>query len=89
MTASWADDKNMDIKVDLTTTFNYDRFGSFPYGVAFVLSENGMTGKGATWKQLNYFSKLAGVMVQAISTILIWLHGSRQVLMLQQPTTML
>lgn len=61
MTASWVDDKNTDIKVDLTTTFNYDRFGSFPYGVAFVLSENGMTGKGATWKQLNYYSKLAGV----------------------------
>ncbi len=61
MTASWADDKNTDIKVDLTTTFNYDRFGSFPYGVAFVLSENGMTGKGATWKQLNSYSKLAGV----------------------------
>lgn len=61
MTASWANDTNTDIKVDLTTTFNYDRFGSFPYGVAFVLSENGMTGKGATWKQLNYFSKLAGV----------------------------
>lgn len=61
MTASWADDKNTDIKVDLTTTFNYPRFGSFPYGVAFVLSENGMTGKGATWKQFNYFSKLAGV----------------------------
>lgn len=60
MTASWADDKNTDIKVDLTTTFNYNRFGSFPYGVAFVLSENGMTGKGATWKQLNYYSKLAG-----------------------------
>ena len=59
MTASWADDKNTDIKVDLTTTFNYDRFGSFPYGVAFVLSENGMTGKGATWKQLNYYSKLS------------------------------
>lgn len=61
MTASWADDKNTDIKVDLTTTFNYPRFGSFPYGVAFVLSENGMTGKGATWKQLNSYSKLAGV----------------------------
>ena len=61
MTASWADDKNTDIKVDLTTTFNYNRFGSFPYGVAFVLSENGMTGQGATWKQLNYYSKLAGV----------------------------
>lgn len=61
MTASWADDKNTDIKVDLTTTFNYNRFGSFPYGVAFVLSENGMTGKGATWEQLNYYSKLAGV----------------------------
>ena len=61
MTASWADDKNTDIKVDLTTTFNYNRFGSFPYGVAFVLSENGMTGKGATWKQLNYYSKLADV----------------------------
>ncbi|CCZ12223.1 putative uncharacterized protein [Prevotella sp. CAG:1092] len=61
MTASWADDKNTDIKVDLTTTFNYNRFGSFPYGVAFVLSENGMTGKGATWKQLNYYNKRAGV----------------------------
>lgn len=61
MTASWADDKNTDIKVDLTTTFNYNRFDSFPYGVAFVLSENGMTGQGATWKQLNYYSKLAGV----------------------------
>lgn len=61
MTASWADDKNTDIKVDLTTTFNYNRFDSFPYGVAFVLSENGMTGKGATWKQLNSYNKLAGV----------------------------
>ena len=61
MTASWADDKNTDIKVDLTTTFNYDRFGEFPYGVAFVLSENGMTGDGLTWKQYNYYSKLAGV----------------------------
>lgn len=61
MTASWADDKNTDIKVDLTTTFNYDRFGSFPYGVAFVLSENGMTGKGATWKQSNAYNKLTGV----------------------------
>lgn len=61
MTATWADDKNTDIKVDLTTTFNYDRFGEFPYGVAFVLSENGMTGKGATWKQTNYYSKLDGV----------------------------
>lgn len=60
MTASWADDKNTDIKVDLTTTFNYDRYDSFPYGVAFVLSENGMTGKGATWKQTNYYSKLLG-----------------------------
>lgn len=60
MTATWADDKNTDIKVDLTTTFNYDRFGEFPYGVAFVLSENGMTGKGATWKQTNYYSKLLG-----------------------------
>ena len=61
MTASWADDKNTDIKVDLTTTFNYDRFGEFPYGVAFVLSENGMTGKGTSWKQANNYSKLAGV----------------------------
>lgn len=60
MTATWADDKNTDIKVDLTTTFNYDRFGEFPYGVAFVLSENGMTGKGATWKQTNYYRKLLG-----------------------------
>lgn len=60
MTATWADDKNTDIKVDLTATFNYDRFGEFPYGVAFVLSENGMTGKGATWKQTNYYSKLLG-----------------------------
>ena len=61
MTASWADNRNTDINVVLSTTFNYNRFGSFPYGVAFVLSENGMTGKGATWKQLNYYSKLAGV----------------------------
>lgn len=60
MTASWADNQQTAIKVDLTTTFNYDRFGEFPYGVAFVLSENGMTGKGATWKQTNYYSKLLG-----------------------------
>lgn len=60
MTATWADAQQTAINVDLTTTFNYDRFGEFPYGVAFVLSENGMTGKGATWKQTNYYSKLLG-----------------------------
>ena len=60
LAASWEDDAKTTIKVDLSTTFNYDRFGENPYGVGFILSENGMKGAGTSWMQLNYYSNSYG-----------------------------
>lgn len=56
LSASWTDDTKTAIKVDFSTTFNYDRFGENPYGVGFILSENAMKGTGTQWMQLNYYS---------------------------------
>ena len=49
LSASWSDDTKTAIKVDFSTTFNYDRFGENPYGVGFILSENAMKGTGTQW----------------------------------------
>ena len=60
LSASWTDDTKTAIKVDFSTTFNYDRFGENPYGVGFILSENAMKGTGTQWMQLNYYSNSYG-----------------------------
>ena len=60
LSASWSDDTKTAIKVDFSTTFNYDRFGENPYGVGFILSENAMKGTGTQWMQLNYYSNSYG-----------------------------
>lgn len=60
LSASWTDDTKTAIKVDFSTTFNYDRFGENPYGVGFILSENAMKGSGTEWMQLNYYSNSYG-----------------------------
>lgn len=60
LSASWSDDTKTAIKVDFSTTFNYDRFGENPYGVGFILSENAMKGTGTEWMQLNFYSNSYG-----------------------------
>ena len=60
LSASWSDDTKTAIKVDFSTTFNYDRFGENPYGVGFILSENAMKGTGTQWMQFNYYSNSYG-----------------------------
>lgn len=58
LTADWADDAKTSIKATANYTFNYDRFtlGTEPYGIAFFLVEDGMTGADSTWLQTNYYS---------------------------------
>lgn len=58
LTADWADDAKTSIKATVNYTFNYDRFtlGEEPYGIAFFLVEDGMTGEDDSWLQNNYYS---------------------------------
>lgn len=58
LTADWADDAKTSIKATANYTFNYDRFtlGTEPYGIAFFLVEDGMTGEDKSWLQYNYYS---------------------------------
>ena len=58
MTASWSDDTKEGINVDVKTVFNYDRFGEFPYGIGFMLVENGMTGTAGSWRQQNSYNDM-------------------------------
>lgn len=60
MTASWTDETKEGINVDVKTVFNYDRFGEFPYGIGFMLVENGMTGTAGTWRQQNSYNDMLG-----------------------------
>lgn len=55
LTANWADEAGTAIDVTTTTTFNYDRPDA-PYGLAFIITEDGMTGSGDSWLQVNYYS---------------------------------
>lgn len=63
LTADWADENKTSIKADVTTTFNIDR-ENYPYGIVYVLSEDGMkdpnpstTAYHYTWAQTNYYAK--------------------------------
>ena len=53
--ASWADVGKTIIKINTDTKFVYTDDNS-QYGIAFVLIEDGMTGKGGEWSQSNYLS---------------------------------
>ena len=53
--AKWSDDTRTKIDATTTTTLNYDRFDA-PYAIAYILSEDGMTGTGNDWLQSNYYS---------------------------------
>lgn len=59
LTAAWADEAKTSVNVDVKSVFGYDRFlgGAAPYGLAFILTENGMTGTDDTWLQANYYSQ--------------------------------
>lgn len=53
--ANWTDDSKTKISANVSTTFLCNRFDA-PYGIAFVLSEDGMAGKGDFGAQANYYS---------------------------------
>lgn len=55
LSADWADADSTSITATVEATFAVERTSS-PYGVAFILSEDGMTGSGTYWMQLNYYS---------------------------------
>ena len=59
LTAQWNDDYQWDVRFTATTTFSIDS-PTAPYRLAFVLLEDGMTGEGRYWAQVNYFSTEAG-----------------------------
>lgn len=56
--AEWADDDQTTITASATYSIGYDRIslGDSPYGIAFILSEDGMTGDTDDWLQYNYYS---------------------------------
>lgn len=55
LTADWADESMTQIKVSTDVTFNYDRIGA-SYAIAYIISEDGMSGSDQTWLQYNYYS---------------------------------
>ena len=66
LTADWTDDSKNRINASVEYAFNYDRT-SAPYGIAFILSEDGMGGRDipegeqmtaedSVWLQHNYYS---------------------------------
>lgn len=59
LTADWADEAMTQIKVSTDVVFNYDRIGA-SYAIAYIISEDGMSGSGQTWLQYNYYSGNSG-----------------------------
>ena len=55
MDAKWADYDKTKIAVNTYTNFAFNRDDA-PYGIAFVMSEDGMTGTGDEWLQYNFLS---------------------------------
>ncbi len=59
LTATWTDASKTAIKFSTESKFVYsDDNGQ--YGIAFVLTEDGLTGSGSTWAQSNYLSGGSG-----------------------------
>ena len=59
LTAEWADAQQWDVRFTATTTFSTDS-PTAPYRLAFVLMEDGLTGTGRDWAQVNYYSTAGG-----------------------------
>ncbi len=59
LTATWTDANKTAIKFSTESKFVYDD-NNGQYGIAFVLTEDGMTGSGSAWAQSNYLSGGSG-----------------------------
>ena len=55
LTAAWTDESETAIDFYTTTRFAYDD-DKGNYGIAFVLTEDGMSGTGSSWAQANFLS---------------------------------
>lgn len=55
LVAEWADAQQWDVKFTATTTFSLSA-DEANYRLAFVLLEDGLTGLGRSWEQVNYYS---------------------------------
>lgn len=55
LTAQWNDAQLWDVRFTATTIFNINS-PEAPYRLAFILLEDGLTGEGKQWEQVNYFS---------------------------------
>ncbi len=79
LSATWADENKTSINANVDYTFGYSRMslaGANPYGIAFLLSEDGMTGNGDSWLQTNYMSGDANY---AITDFMDWYLGGSAV----------
>ncbi len=54
--ACWVDDTKSAIHLDASSTFRFNSPATAPYGIAYFLVENGMTGTGQDWLQSNYYA---------------------------------
>ena len=59
LTAQWTDASRTAIALTTSTTFRYSA-DKAPYGIAFVLLEDGMSGDGSGWTQINGYSSTQG-----------------------------
>ena len=59
VTAQWDDEQMKTIKMDATSKFAFAEENA-NYGIAFVLTEDGMKGTSSSWGQQNYYSGQSG-----------------------------
>lgn len=59
ITAKWNDEEMKTIDVNAVSKFAFAETGA-NYGVALVLTEDGMSGTGSNWRQSNYYSGQSG-----------------------------
>ena len=59
VTAQWDDEQMKTIKMDASTKFAFAEQNA-NYGIAFVLTEDGMKGTSSSWAQSNYYSGQSG-----------------------------
>ncbi len=54
--ACWVDDTKSAIRLEAGSTFRFNSPATAPYGIAYFLVENGMSGTSRDWLQSNYFA---------------------------------
>lgn len=52
--AYWANAEQTEIRIDTKTTFQLNMSGN--YAIAYILTEDGLTGTGSAWAQSNFYS---------------------------------